>query len=52
MQVVLIDFGLAFYVGEAKTFKLSETERAEWFRHYSQIVPEVIENSYNFLVFQ
>ena len=43
VQVVLIDFGLACYISEAKTFKLSEIERAEWFRHYSHIAPEVIE---------
>ena len=41
-QVVLIDFGKATHISEAKRYHLSETERSEYTYKYPHMAPEVI----------
>ena len=41
-QLVLIDFGKASLIAEAKTYRLTESEKVEYTRKYPHIAPEVI----------
>lgn len=43
LQALLIDFGMASYIKDAKVLSLSEPEKREWFSRYSHIAPEVID---------
>ena len=46
-QIVLVDFGKATYLAEAKGLKLSGHEQIEYTRKYTHLAPEVISGEAN-----
>jgi len=43
VQIVVIDFGKATCIDSGKTYRLNDVEKAEYFKKYPYIAPEVIE---------
>ena len=41
-QLVIVDFGKATLISKAKSYRLSESEKAEYIRKYPYLAPEVI----------